>query len=325
MRPLWVIGLCSVLAPGLMAEDRPPFRLVETITLPGKPGKLDHFGFDAAGGRLLVSNQGNSSLEVIDIKTNKVVKQVPGQKQMHGIAYEPKSGRIFVGNGEPGECAVIDGKSYEVLKRIAVPKANNVQYDPHSGRVFVGHTALTAIDPERMTVEKELTTPGALKAFRIDPRKPRLYANATTGEVCVFDTRELKSVGSYPLKNGMGNAAMALDPANRRLFIGCRSDLKFIVLDMDSGAEVARLDLPPGMDDMWYDSVGKCIYASTGDGELAIVSQKDADHYARLLRLPTPKQARNCFFDEAGKRLYLGAPGASPDEATRIQVYELQR
>jgi DNA-binding beta-propeller fold protein YncE len=250
---------------------------------------------------------------------------VPGQNQIHGIAYEPKSGRVFVGNGDPGECAVIDGKSYEVLKRIAVPKAHNVQYDPHSGRVFVGHSALTAIDPERMTVEKELSTPGALKAFRIDPRKPRLYANATTGEVCVFETRELKSVATYKLKDAMGNAAMALDPLNRRLFIGCRSDLKFIVLDADTGVEVTRLDLPPGVDDLWYDPVGKCISASTGDGELAIGSQKDADHYARLAGLPTPKQARNCYFDEAGKRLYLGVPGTSPDKATRIQVYEVQR
>jgi hypothetical protein len=69
MRPLWVIGLCSVLVNALAAEDKPPFRLVQTIELPGKPGKLDHFGFDAAGGRLLVSNQGNSSLNVIDTET----------------------------------------------------------------------------------------------------------------------------------------------------------------------------------------------------------------------------------------------------------------
>jgi DNA-binding beta-propeller fold protein YncE len=325
MRQLFVVGVSAILVHAVLAEDKPPLRLVQTVELSGKPGKVDHFGFDADGGRLLVSNQGNSSLDVIDVKAGKLIKQVPDQKGIHGIAYDPKSGRIFSGNGDPGECAVIDGKSYEVLKRLPVSKANNVQYDPHSGRVFVGHTALAAIDPARMTIEKELPTPGALRAFRIDPKKPRLFANAVTGEVCVFDTRELKSVATYKLKDAMGNAAMAIDPVNRRLFIGCRSEPKLVILDADTGAEVARLDMPDGIDDMWYDAAGKCIYASAADGEIAIVAQKDADHYARSAGLPTVKQARNSFFDETGKRLYLGVPGTAPDSTTRLRVYEVRR
>jgi len=325
MRQLFAVGICAVVALAALADDKPPLRLVKTLELPGKPGILDHFGFDADGGRLFVSNQGNSSLDVIDVKAGRVLKQVAGQKLIHGIAYDPKSGRIFVGNGDPGECAVIDGKTYEVLKRIPVAKANNVQHDPHSGRIFVGHTALTVIDPGQMTIEKELPTPGALRAFRIDPKKPRLYANAATGEVCVFDTRELKSVATYKLNDATGNAAMAIDPANRRLFIGCRGEPKFVALNADTGAEVARLDMPPGIDDMWYDPAGKCIYASAADGEIAIVAQKDADHYVRLAGVPTVKQARNCLFDGTGGRLYLGVPGTAPDSNTRIGVYEVRR
>jgi DNA-binding beta-propeller fold protein YncE len=93
--------------------------LAKTVELTGKPGKLDHFAFDSASDRLFVSNQGNSSLDVIDVKAGKLLKQIPGQKRIHGMAIDPKSGRIFVANGEPGECAIIDGRTYEVLKRAA--------------------------------------------------------------------------------------------------------------------------------------------------------------------------------------------------------------
>lgn len=324
MRQLVVVGIFTLLGQAALGDEKLSLGLVQTIELSGKPGRLDHFGFDASGARLFVSNQGNATLDVIDVKAGKLIKQVPGQKGIHGIAYDPKSGRIFVGNGDPGECAVIDGKTYEVLKRIPVPKANNVQYDPHSGRMFVGHTALTVIDPGQMVIEKELPTPDALRAFRIDPLKPRLYANAVTGEVCVFDTRELKSVATYKLKDATGNAALALDPRNRRVFIGCRTEPKLIVLDADTGGEVARLELPPGVDDMGYDSVGKRIYASTGDGEITIIAQKDPDHYVRLAGVRTTKEAKTSFFDEIGRHLYLGAPGTSQD-STRILIYEIQR
>ena len=149
-----------------VAED-PPFALIKTIPLPGTPGKLDHFALDAAGGRLFVSNQGNSSLDVIDVATGKGLTQVPGQKLIHGIAYVPGLDWVFVGNGDPGECAAIDGKTYEVLKRLPVKAANNVQYESRSGRVFVGGAALTPIDPKELTVGEPIKLPAAAKVCKV--------------------------------------------------------------------------------------------------------------------------------------------------------------
>jgi DNA-binding beta-propeller fold protein YncE len=308
------------------AAGQAELRLVKTIELPGKPGRLDHFGFDAETNRLFVSNQGNASLDVIDVKEGKVVKQVSDQKRIHGIAIDPKSGRIFVGNGDPGECAVTDGQTYEVVKRLPAPKANQVQFDPHSGRIFVGHLDLTAIDPAGLTIEKVLTTPGDLRAFRIDPTAPRLYANSVTDEVCVFDTRELKLVGTFKLKAGIGNAAMALDPDRRRLFVGCRGEDRILVLHLDSGKEIASLEIPPSIDDMWYDSTASRIYASTGGGEIVVIAQKDADHYVRANGPQVEKQARTCYFDSQSEQLFLGVSGeSSSGTPARIQVYEASK
>ena len=57
-------------------------------------------------------------------------------------------------------------------------------------------------------------------------------------------------------------------------------------------------------------------------GALAVIRQRDADHYETVETIPTVKQARTCFFDPAGERLYLGVPRQKGEEGPTIRVYE---
>src|SRR5438132_349778 len=119
------------------AADPPPLELVQTIDLKGPSGKLDHFALDAKRDRLLVANQVNNSLDIVDLKAGKLLKQVPGQDDISGVAYVLDLDRIFVGNGG-GVCNVFDGNSYELLKSLPFPSADNVRFDAHTGLVFLG-------------------------------------------------------------------------------------------------------------------------------------------------------------------------------------------
>src|SRR5439155_9421379 len=123
--------LCS---PLVLAEG-PPLELIQTIDLKGPAGRLDHLALDAKHGRLFVANMANSSLDVVDLKAGKLVKQIPGQQKIQGIAYAPKLDRIFVGNGQDGVCNVFDGKSYDLIKGIPLDDADNVRFDPSKNRV----------------------------------------------------------------------------------------------------------------------------------------------------------------------------------------------
>src|SRR5438874_13325688 len=89
------------------------------------------------------ARQGNS-LDVVDLKAGKLVKQVPGQKKIQGVAYAPDLDRIFVGNGGDGACRVFDGKDYALVKSIPVPDADNVRYRADTHTVYVaGEDGLT--------------------------------------------------------------------------------------------------------------------------------------------------------------------------------------
>src|SRR6266480_5698532 len=86
------------------AAEPSALELVRTIQLEGAEGRLDHMALDARGDRLFVANLSNNSLEVIDLKAGKAVKQVPGQRKIQGVAYAPGLDRIFVGDGGDGVC-----------------------------------------------------------------------------------------------------------------------------------------------------------------------------------------------------------------------------
>src|SRR5947209_202947 len=98
--------------------ETPPLQRVRTIALKGPVGGLDHLAVDAKRGRLFVANTVNDSLDVVDLKAGKLLKQVPGQGRIRGVAYSPEADRVFVGNGTGGVCNTFDGEGYERLKSV---------------------------------------------------------------------------------------------------------------------------------------------------------------------------------------------------------------
>ena len=91
-----------------------------------------------------MANLSNNSLDVVDLKAGKLVKQIPDQKKIQGIAYAPDLDRIYVGNGSGGECNVFDGKDYKLLKSVKLPDADNVRYLARRALVYVGHAEKAA-------------------------------------------------------------------------------------------------------------------------------------------------------------------------------------
>ena len=101
---------------------------------------------------------------------------------------------------------------------------------------------------------------------------------------------------------------MALDDENRRLFIGCRSPARLVVLNSDTGREVASLDCIGDADDIFYDAVNKRLYLSGGSGGIDVFGQTDADHYVHLSRTITARGARTSILVPERKVLYVAVP-----------------
>ena len=322
-----IAGPAALLLGALTAAAAEPatLKLVQTIQLKGGPGRLDHMAIDTEHGRLFVANLSNNSLDVVDLKAGRLVKRIPDQKKIQGIAYAPDLDRIFVGNGISGECNVFDGRDYSLLKSIKLADADNVRYNPRTHLVYVEHAphALAVIDARTYEQKADIKLPGRPQAFQLEPARSRLYLNALDpGTVVVVDTDKNEVVHKYPLKLADRGYPMVVDEANRRLLVGCREKPVVLVMDSETGKPITTVPIPADIDDLFYDAKLKRLYASCGEGFLAVLRQVDADHYEVLEKIPTVKLARTCFLDPSSGRLYLGLPRQEGQEGPQIQVYE---
>jgi YVTN family beta-propeller protein len=315
--------LIACLVPCARAEEQQLLQRVGTIALRGASGPLDHLLVDTTGSRLFVANQSNNTLDVIDLKSNKLVKQVPGQKEIHGIAYVPDRDRIFVGNGG-GTCNALDGRDYSMLGSVPVKDADNVHYDPRTNHVFVaGESDLAVIDATSLKLVTTIKLPASPEGFQIATGRPWLYVNVGPPfEVVAIDTDKNAVVARHRLKAAKGIETLALDEANKRIFVGFRGEPRIVVLDLDSGKELTSVGIPEGIDDMFFDAKAGRIYASCGSGFVAVVSQVDADHYEIAAKVVTIKGAKTSYYEPARARLFLAVPRQEGKEGPEIWVYQ---
>jgi DNA-binding beta-propeller fold protein YncE len=304
-------GLTVAMLGASVTASEPPLERVQTIALKGPVGGMDHLALDAKRGRLFVANTTNDSLDVVDLKAGKLLKQIPGQGRPRGVDYCPEVDRIFVGGGTGGVCNTIDGETYDVLKSVPLgDDADNVRYNPRTQRIYVVHAdkELSVIDGKDYTLRSPIALPTNLGAFKLEAGRPRMYVNAKEGHVIVIDNEKDEVVGKFPVAPAGANAAVAIDEPNHRLFIGCRQNPSLVVMDSDSGKIVASVPLPGDVDDLSFDARLARLYASCGEGAIAVIRQVDADRYESLGTVPTVKGARTSIFNAADGHLYLAVP-----------------
>lgn len=313
-------------APGAMKAAS--FTLVQTIQLKGADGTLDHLLVDAKHQRLIVANKANNTLDIVDLKSGTLIKQIEGQQGVQGVAYAEDLDRLFVGIGSGGFCNIFDGSDYKLLKTIKFKDdADNVRYLQRTQMVYVAHAenALGVIDAKTFEVRADIKLPAAAEGLQPETVRPRLYLTTPQpSQVVVINTNKNEVLGRFPVKGGGKAYAVAVDEAGQRLFVGSRKAPSVIVLDSESGKEVANLVIPNGVDDIVYDATRKRIYASCADGFLAVIRQVDANHYEMLEKLPTVKDAKTCCFSETEGKLYLAVPRQAGKEGPEIRVYQAQ-
>jgi DNA-binding beta-propeller fold protein YncE len=314
---------------GRAEVDRQPaaLRLIQTIPLPGVIGRFDHFAVDAKGRRLFVAALGNNTLEVLDVAAGQRLKSIGGLHKPTGVLYLASSNRIAVANGNDGTVKTFDGGSYELLKSLrGLDDADNVRFDAPAETIYVGYGsgALAVLDTAAMNLTGTIKLPAHPESFQLEARSRRIFVNVPDAkQIAVIDRQKQAVTGTWPMKEFQANFPMALDETNRRLFVGCRQPARLVVLDTATGKPVTDLAISGDTDDLFYDAARQRIYLSCGEGFLDVVTQRDADHYERIERLPTASGARTSFHSPALDRLWLAVPQRGRRSA-EIRTYQPQ-
>ena len=292
---------------------------VQTIPLDGVEGRIDHFGLDAKRKRLFVAALGNDTVEVVDLAAGKVTSHITNLSKPQEIGFAPESNRLAVANDQDGSCRLYDGTSLQQTATIELKDdADNVRYDPVSRRFWVGYGdgGLAAIDAETGKQVADVKLDAHPESFQLETQGKRIFVNVpNAGCVAVIDRETGTVVEKFHLKGASANVPMALDEADHRLFIGCRSPAKLLVLDTETGRAVATVDIVGDTDDLFYNTANKRIYVSGGEGRVTVINQTNADKYNVAGQVTTAPGARTSFFVRETGTLYVAVPHRGEQKA----------
>ena len=121
----------------------------------------------------------------------------------------------------------------------------------------------------------------------------RVFANVPTDNsvVNVID-RKTGELAKWDLNGTKANFPIILDERSRRLFVVTRTPPLVVVLNTDTGKEVARVRVKAASDDAYFDADHKRIYVICGEGYISVIQQNDPDHYALIENIATITGAR---------------------------------
>jgi WD40 repeat protein len=302
-------------------------RLQQTIALPGVEGRIDHLDLDAAGERLFVCALGNNSVEILDLRKGERVRSITGLGAPQGLAYLPSLDQLLVANDKDGLCQIYDAKSWQSISTIALQDdADNVRYDSVNKKIFVGFgnggvAVINAINGQQTGSIKLAAHP---EAFVLEKQGPRIFVNVPNAtQVAVIDRDKGEVTATWKPEGASANFPMCLDEARHRLFVACRNPAKLVVLNTDSGATVASVDISSDADEVFYDARRRRLYAVCGSGYIDIVEQTDSDHYKRSAKIPTAGGARTGLFAPERDALFIAVPHRGTQTA-EIRLYQVK-
>jgi DNA-binding beta-propeller fold protein YncE len=343
MKKLLAVGVVALGALGLLAmrgtksvaaqtqaRELLPLQLEEQIPVPGVAGRLDHFTSDAKRRRLFVSALGNNTLEVIDVFAGRVVHSIKGLAQPQGPLYVPSVDKLYVANAEDGKVRVYDGAAYTLRKTIDFGKdPDNMRYDEASKTVFVGFGeddgGIAMIDPKTdERVGQVYKTEGHPESFQVEASGGHIFVNVPdAGNVVESIDRKTGTATKWPLKGLRANYAMALNEEDHRLFTVTRKTPMMVVLDTQTGNEVARLRAAGECDDVFFDASRKRIYVIGAEGFISVFQQNDPDHYELIANVPSGIGIRTGYFFTRRDRFYVAVP-AKGSEPAQVWTYEAE-
>lgn len=289
-------------------------------------GRIDHLSADVQGRRLFVSALGNRTVEIIDTEEGKRIRSLGGLEEPQGVSYDSSTNRLFVASDGDGTVKVFDAGTFQLLQTTKFSSdADNVRYDARTHRILVGYGegALGFLDSNGKKTG-EIAVDAHPESFQLEKMGRLLFVNVPEREeIEVADLTHNMIAARWPVTAARSNFPMALDESHHRLFIGCRSPARMLVLDIASGNVVASVAIPGDTDDLFYDAGRQRIYVIGGAGFVDAFERTSTDQYTRIAHAATAEGARTGLFVPEWKELFVAAPHRGGRTA-QVLVYETQ-
>ena len=303
-------------------------RKTGTIDLRGPKGqRFDYLTMDDEDHYLLSAQLGPGILYVIDVRTNRVVKAIPGVPGITGLEYVPGLRKVYTSDWGEEKIGVVDLRSMSVIKRLpTAEKPNGSAYATPFRKVYVSDTngkAVAIVDVDKDDIVKTLRFDSETGMLQYDSVAPKVYVNLrSVNQIAEIDPATDTVAGRYPVEGCQGNHGMAVDAVHHRAFLLCGGNRTLTVFALDSHRSIAHLQLAQGADVVKFDAGLGRIYAACSSGVIGVYQEDDPDHFRKLEDFRVQPMVHSLAVDTGTHRVYAPEQEEDGQPVARMIIYE---
>jgi YVTN family beta-propeller protein len=269
-------------------------------------------GVTIVGGTQVWAGDGDSTVKVIDIATNKIIDTIPtgGKFRCDEMAWDSADHILAVANNAdtPPFITMINTDTHQILKKLVFDQSDGTP------------DATNGIEQSQWSAKTGM--------FYVSV--PQVGPNTAQGGISVIDPSSMSVVATYLVQN-CSPAGLTLGPRNEAL-IGCSASFgtspnvltQSLVIDLNIGRVIAEIPQVGGSDEVWFDSATKHYYLG---------ARSDADNTGKITpvlgtidaginefdgNVPTSTSAHSVAADKVSHHVFvpIGFPAAGASDPT---------
>ncbi len=301
---------------------------IAVIDVPGPPGlRFDYLAIDYDDHYLLSAHLGAGLLYVVDLRTNALVKAIPGVPGIEGLAYIPEGRKVYTSNWHENAIGVVDLAQMAVVKRLpTAEKPDGIAYAAPFHKAYVSNErakAESVIDVGTDTIAKVLRFDSETGVPQYDPVSRKVFVNLQDrNTLAVIDPATDTVVDTYPVDGCRENHGMAIDPGRRRAFLSCEGNDTLTVFDLDAHKAIAHLPMAKGADVVMLDPGLARIYVACSSGAISVFQMDDPTHFRKLADVPVEPKIHSLAVDRRTHRVYVPAEQEKGRPASKMFIFE---
>ena len=258
------------------AVGSPGLHIVARIPLPGGNSRFDYASLDPRRGLLFVAHLGASQIVEINIRTDRVVRTIPGLPQVHGVLVVPALHRVYATATGANTVVRIDEDTGRVLGKTATGAyPDGLAYDPANRTIWTTNESggsETIIDAATGALRGTVHLGGFAGNVAYDPASGHmLVAAQSSNRLAVIDPAARTVIRRVPLPGCSDGHSLTLDSPARLAFVACDINDVLLTVDMNTWRVTGTAHVGVEPDVVAFDPNAGRLYVASESGYVTVL------------------------------------------------------
>ncbi len=248
---------------------------IASVRLPGHPDRFDYQSIDPQRGLLFISHLGDNSVVVFNLKSRKVLKDIPDVPDPHGILAVPALGAVFVSATRANEVYRINENSLKITARTPAGYfPDGIAYAPGPRRIFVSDEfgkTVSVIDAGSMKLSAKIPVGGTVGNSHYDALSKSVFTtDGSANELLEIDPTTLRIVERIALPGCRGAHGFVIGRRPHLAYVTGEDNASLVVVDIARKRAIQTFSIGRGPDVLAIDEGIGLLYVSSESGVVSV-------------------------------------------------------